>query len=81
MSEAMWPLAETYWGRPGRPVHILVHNDNGHDWDSLCGYKRIDVGGTPCRYSAERVPEVATCRRCLQRWARPTSLQYAWLNR
>lgn len=68
MSEAMWPLAETYWGRPGRPVHILARNDNGHDWDSLCGHKRIDVGGTPCHYSAERVPEVATCRRCLRRW-------------
>jgi len=66
--EAWWPLAETYWGKPGRPVHILVRNKNDYDWDSLCGHKRIDVGGTPCHYAPERVPEVATCRRCLQLW-------------
>ena len=68
-----WPLAETYWGKPGRPVHVLVRNENGHDWDSLCGYQHIDVGGTPCHYSPERVPEVATCRRCLRRWAETSS--------
>lgn len=64
----MWPLSETYWGRPGRPVHILARNKSGYDWDSLCGCKCIDVGGTPCHYSPERVPEVATCKRCLKRW-------------
>ena len=63
-----WPLAETYWGNSSRPVHILVRNENGRDWDSLCGYRHVDVGGTPCYYQFERVLEVATCRRCLRRW-------------
>jgi|GEM_PF-5029079 len=63
-----WPLAETYRGRPDRPVHVLIRNSNGLDWDSLCGRAHIDVG-FPIRYAPERVPEVATCRRCLARWS------------
>ena len=49
-----WPLAETYWGNSSRPVHILVRNENGRDWDSLCGFGTIQHSfGHLCPYDSK----------------------------
>jgi hypothetical protein len=68
LSTGTTPCGCTYYGGSDRTVHILADDaaPNGR-WDSLCGRKQLDIG-TPTRYRQERVPDVATCERCLGVW-------------
>lgn len=64
------PVGPAYRGRPDRPEHILAARKAGERWEylTLCRDQVLDAG-TPTWYAPERVAEIATCRRCLERWA------------